>query len=674
MSEQTSTRDWIVDNQQYLITALARVRHALARHMGRAGTAPGRDPAEIEAMMQAPPALARLAELFNLSPFERDVLLLCAGVELDASFAALCASAQADSQQGHPTFGLALAALPGAHWSALTPAAPLRHWHLVSVEPGGGLTSSPVRIDERVLHYLAGISYRDEQLAGLLQPLPEPGYLVPSHSRIAREIAATWLQAAGTSALPAVQLTGTEVDSKRAIAAAVGRLLRMDVYLLPAAAIPVDPAALDGFLRRWRREAALGNGLLLIGCDDGDRAGPGYGEEMRESAVARLVESGASEPLFVSGRERRDPWQRPVISFEVGKPEPAEQRAIWQTLLADVEPALDGQVDALVSQFNLNTPTILAAYHGALGRVADGVDGEPGSAPQELRSALWDVCRSQARLQLDDLAQRIEAVAGWDDLVLPAREIEILHEIALQVQYRSQVYEAWGFQSKSKRGLGISALFAGASGTGKTMAAEVLARELDLDLYRIDLSAVVSKYIGETEKNLRRVFDAAETGGAILLFDEADALFGKRSEVRDSHDRYANIEVSYLLQRMEAYRGLAILTTNLKEALDSAFLRRLRFVVEFPFPNSDDRDRIWRNIFPAATPTQQLDYAKLSRLDVTGGNIRNMAMHAAFLAAASGESVDMGHLAMAARHEYAKLERPLTAADTRDWVDGEGEG
>ena len=211
----------------------------------------------------------------------------------------------------------------------------------------------------------------------------------------------------------------------------------------------------------------------------------------------------------------------------------------------------------------------------------------------------------------------------------------------------------------SSRGLGITALFAGPSGTGKTLAAEVIARELRLDLYRIDLSAVVSKYIGETEKNLRRVFDAAEEGGAVLLFDEADALFGKRSEVKDSHDRYANIEVSYLLQRMEAYRGLAILTTNMKHALDPAFQRRIRFVVQFPFPDPTARAEIWRGAFPSATPVGNLDLAWLASLDVTGGSIRNIAIGAAFLAAEAGEPVGMTHLLAAARSECAKLDRPL---------------
>jgi len=245
---------------------------------------------------------------------------------------------------------------------------------------------------------------------------------------------------------------------------------------------------------------------------------------------------------------------------------------------------------------------------------------------------------------------------------------QTLRELVLHVRHRALVNERWGFAAKNARGLGVSALFVGPSGTGKTLAAEVLAGELRLDLYRIDLSAVVSKYIGETEKNLRRVFDAADQGGAILLFDEADALFGKRTEVKDSHDRYANIEVGYLLQRMEAYRGLAILTTNLKGALDTAFLRRIRFVVQFPRPDEAARREIWRRIFPDRTPVDELDVGALGRLDVTGGTIRSIAVRAAVLAAEAGTPVTMTQLATAARAECAKLERPAADAEIARWT------
>jgi SpoVK/Ycf46/Vps4 family AAA+-type ATPase len=225
----------------------------------------------------------------------------------------------------------------------------------------------------------------------------------------------------------------------------------------------------------------------------------------------------------------------------------------------------------------------------------------------------------------------------------------------------------WGFAARYTRGLGLSALFAGPSGTGKTMAAGVLGRELDRDLYQIDLATVVSKYIGETEKHLRKIFDTAERSGAILLFDEADALFGKRSQVKDSHDRYANLEISYLLQRMESYRGIAILTTNMQNALDPAFQRRLRFVVQFPFPDAPSRESIWRRVFPASAPIAELDYERLAQLNVTGGSIRNIALLSAFLAADAGTPIAMSHILEAARTEYAKLDKPLAAAETRGW-------
>lgn len=250
---------------------------------------------------------------------------------------------------------------------------------------------------------------------------------------------------------------------------------------------------------------------------------------------------------------------------------------------------------------------------------------------------------------------------------MPSRQKQVLKDIAIHLQYRTRVYQDWGFAQKGDRGSGISALFHGESGTGKTMAAEVLAQECQLDLYRIDLSAVVSKYIGETEKNLRRIFDAAEVGGAILLFDEADALFGKRTEVKDSHDRHANVEVSYLLQRIETYQGLAILTSNLKNNLDNAFLRRLRFIVQFPFPNAQSRTKIWQHIFPRQTPTKDLDFKKLGQLKVSGGSIRNIALNAAFLAAQAEQPVTMDHVRQAAQQDYLKLEKLLTTEELNGW-------
>jgi SpoVK/Ycf46/Vps4 family AAA+-type ATPase len=269
---------------------------------------------------------------------------------------------------------------------------------------------------------------------------------------------------------------------------------------------------------------------------------------------------------------------------------------------------------------------------------------------------------------MDDLAERVESRAGWDDLVLPPAQKRTLRTIAAHLRQRARVQEEWGFgAAPGGRGLGLAALFSGPSGAGKTMAAEVLGGALGLDVYRVDLSALVSKWIGETEKNLRRVFDAAEEGSVILLFDEADSLFGKRSEVRDSHDRYANMEISYLLQRLEAYRGLAILTTNLRNNVDEAFLRRFRFVVDFTFPGVAERAEIWSRAFPRDCPTEGLEVARLAQLNVVGGAIRNIAMNAAYIAAEAARPVGMRDVLAAARLEYEKAGRAMTDPELRGW-------
>ena len=278
------------------------------------------------------------------------------------------------------------------------------------------------------------------------------------------------------------------------------------------------------------------------------------------------------------------------------RPPISEQVEIWRHAVPPSVQCPEDALEGVASQFRSSTSAVeevAASLRGSLG---------VNAPPAEVGRALQRACRVASRQRLDSLAARISSTVGWEDLVVPEHAAKALREIAAQLRQRALVYEKWGLAGAGDRGLGISALFHGESGTGKTLAAEVIANEMALDLFRVDLSRVVSKYIGETEKNLRRVFDAAEESGAILLFDEADALFGKRSEVRDSHDRYANIEVSYLLSRMETYRGLAILTTNFRQALDQAFTRRLRFVVHFAFPDASQRAAIWARAFPPRRP------------------------------------------------------------------------
>ena len=672
MASAVSEMDWLEANQRYLSAALAVVRSDLKSHAQRSENTQEADN-QIDAARQimqkmksgtsSPFPLDMLCTTFGLSLFERDVLLLCAGMELDCTFPQACADAQGDTSRAYPTFGLALAALPAAHWSAITPDAPLRRWRLIEVGTGSGLTTSILRIDEQVLHYLAGVHHLDERLAGMVEPLRMLEYpdLVPSHLVLVERLVTVWQQVESRSAFPVVQLCGGEAAGKREIAAAACVALGLNLNVISAGFIPVVPAELDALIRLCEREAALGKSALMVDCEDVD-----LNDATRRMVINQMIER-TNGPLIVTTLEPLRMRERSMVTIDIGKPTSGEQRNIWESALGSVTSDLNSNVDALVSQYSMSARAIHNACADALGCMASSDAGNPNDL-NGLGGLLWDACRVQARPRLDNLAQRIEPAATWDDLVLPGMQRQTLLEIAVHVKERAKVYESWGFAAKSSGGLGISALFTGGSGTGKTMAAEVLANELRLDLYRIDLSQVVSKYIGETEKNLRHVFDAAEEGGSILLFDEADALFGKRSEVKDSHDRYANIEVSYLLQRMEAYRGLAILTTNMKSAVDTAFLRRIRFIVNFPFPDAKQRMRIWEGIFPESTPTDGLDMEKLARLNVAGGNIRNIALNAAFLAADAGGKVRMEHLLRAARSEYMKMEKPLTDSEIKGWV------
>ncbi len=650
---------WQSANQQYLVAALAVVRGLLEQFVqSQDGTQETEAISEADALpaletiaatMPKPSALETLCDTFDLSGFERDILLLCAGMELDAAFPRLCAAIQQREHQAYPTFSLALTVLPDAHLSAIAPSSPLLHWGLIEVEESRVFTLSPLRLSRWALLYLTGMPHLDQQLSGLLKPVISRGTLLPSYEAIADQLSTTWVEGSERGVLPIVQLCGDEVTAKRAIATTACEQVGLNLYRLSAQAIPQDGRELETLLRLWQREVMLCDRALIIDCD-----GLHHEDVARESALHQLLEDIGGIVLVSSCDRRRLP-QRPTLTVEVNKPTSVEQEAIWKAALGEHQAEVNGQVEALVAQFDLNSSAIAAACIAV-------------TCSSSLFSQLWDICRLQSRPRLESLAQRIEPVATWEELILPEAQRQVLRDIAVHVRQRSLVYDTWGFGTKGSRGLGISALFAGSSGTGKTMAAEVLAQELRLDLYRIDLSSVVSKYIGETEKNLRQVFDAAESSGVILLFDEADALFGKRSEVKDSHDRHANIEVSYLLQRMEAYRGLAILTTNLKDALDQAFLRRIRFVVKFPFPDVQERVEIWRHIFPAATPTEGLEVEKLAQLNMAGGNIRNIAMSAAFLAAEAKEAVQMSHLLQAAKREYAKLEKSLTDGEIRGWV------
>jgi SpoVK/Ycf46/Vps4 family AAA+-type ATPase len=381
-------------------------------------------------------------------------------------------------------------------------------------------------------------------------------------------------------------------------------------------AFVVDAAQISDareFDARWTRDSLLHAAALIV---EG------------EPATVNAVLQAAQYPHVVVGAATPE---RPAID------EPKiDREAVWREALGSGAKRMNGKLSHLARQFRLDEAEIHLA----------AASTEP-----------WQAAREIARRDLDGLAMRIDSRATWNDLILPPATEAMLREVTAQTRHRHRVYEEWGMGSRSRRGLGIAALFHGPSGTGKTLTAEVIANELQVDLYHVDLSQIVSKYIGETEKNLEKIFTAAERAVALLLFDEADALFGKRSEIRDAHDRYANIEVGYLLQRIEAYDGLVILTTNLKGSLDSAFLRRFRFVVSFPFPDTEDRRRLWQIAFPDTAPVEEIDTHRLSRVVLSGGSIRNIALAAAFLAAEESGPINTDRVLRAASRELAKMER-----------------
>lgn len=724
----TTKSTWYQANIQYLFNSIGRIRQLLTNYIESQEnpTTQLNTPAEPQFPASPPSALEQLCTTFGLSEGDRDILLLCVGVEIDSNIGRLCGTAQGNPELNYPTLGLALAALPTASWNILSAQNPLQRWELIEIAEIQTLTQSPIKIDKHILCYLLGEPTIDSQLKGILKPIPPLPLipLPPSHQKLADQIVVNWSKVPANTIYPALQLCGAEASAKYAIALDAMQTLGWNLQRISAQFLPTNPDELDRIIQRSLRSSILTNTALLLDCDE---INPSDG--IREAAICQFIE-GFNMPLLLSTKQRIPARQRPQITLDVGKLSHSEQLALWQECLGEFSGKLSDFIDELVVQFNLSTSAIYTASWQIKNQFIDEITNidnleeniekedniplsqipevenppspaleskevppkretrktkttTPSNTPEitpspsikliskpqsPLQSQLWNICRNMARERLNDLAQRIEPTATWEDLILPDKEKNMLLEIAAQVRQRVKVYQEWGLAGKSQRGLGISAMFYGSSGTGKTLAADVLAGEFNLDLYKIDLSAVVSKYIGETEKNLSRIFDAAEAGGGILLFDEADALFGKRTEVKDSHDRHANVEVNYLLQRMEEYQGLAILTTNMKNALDGAFYRRIRFIVPFTFPDSQFRSKIWRRVFPKATPTEGLDFSRLGKLNMAGGNIRNIAMNAAFLAADAGEPVMMKHLLQATKTECVKVERLLTDVEVKGWV------
>jgi hypothetical protein len=629
---------WEAMNGAYLEAGLAWTREQLS--------ADRRDPAgppwwEAGARADSPAALEMLGERLGLSRFERLVLLLAAATELDPGIATRCAEANGNPAAAYPTLALALSVLPEASWDVVSPQRPLRYWRLIELdEPrAGALTATRIRIDERIVSFLKGLNVMDERLAPVVQAVTAglPLSLPATHEQAVAEIVVALTDPGGSAGSPVIELVGVDPAVRRGLAVTAAQRLGHELYEVSPDRVPAGTRELCDLARLWERETLLLPVLLYADTADVPREGPAGIDALCEQVRSHVL-LGCREPRPLPSRRLR--------IVDAPRPSGEEQEALWRELLTD-----DATTAAqLASEFDLSQVVIA----DVAGQVAHAGTGPRG---------LWAACRAQTRPRLDSFARRVQPVASWDDLVLPDAELTLLRHVVDQVRGRGQVLRSWGLAERITRGSAVTALFAGGSGTGKTLAAEVIASELELDMYRIDLAGVVSKYIGETEQNLRRVFDAAEEGGALLMFDEADALFGKRSEIKDSHDRYANIEISYLLARMEDYRGVAILASNLRHALDDAFLRRLRFIITFPFPGPAERARLWAQAFPAKAPVAELDIERLAKLAASGGTIRNIALNAAFCAAGRGTEVTMELVLEMARIEFRKLERHVSDAD-----------
>jgi AAA+ superfamily predicted ATPase len=618
--------------------------------------------------------LERLARLFCLDRFDLDVVLVCLAVEVDLRYEKLYAYLQDDVTKKRPTVDLAVHLLAPPDHGALharrhfLPTAPLIAHQIVHLaedpeQPMSPLLARILKPDDRIVEFLFG----NETIDARLMDFVEAERSQAGFDRLLLAGAIDPFRNAWTAADPNEQdapwpvfvLSGPAGSGRGSAAAAMAAEANRDLLVAdlstvaPAAVEPGQPSMAGrwgGIPRLLEREAVLrGAAVQWRGLD-------GFPDGAQRGALLRAIDAGRM-PCFLSVPREFDVTassfpRRGILALPVPEPNYAQRARQWSAGLAGASVDDDADVAGVTSRFKLSLGTIDQA--AATARRLAGLRGR--SARITTRD-LQDACRLHSNQKLATLARKIVPRHGWDDIVLPDDRMAQLREICNHVKYREQVYGDWGFGRKLALGKGLAVLFAGPSGTGKTMAAGIIAAELGLDLYKIDLSTVISKYIGETEKNLSRIFEEAETSNAILFFDEADALFGKRSEVRDSHDRYANVEVGYMLQRMEEYEGVAILATNLRKNMDDAFVRRLHFTVEFPFPGQEDRHRIWQGIWPGDTPLDEaVDLELLAeRHEMAGGNIKNIAVAAAFLAADDGRVVRMGHLLRATMREYQKI-------------------
>jgi AAA+ superfamily predicted ATPase len=636
--------------------------------------------------------LARLKHTFGLSAFDMDVVAIALAPEIDLRYERLYAYLQDDVTRRRPNVNLVLDLLCSdapaklARQAHFAGDAPLVRQGLLEIIPDPHQVQPPflshyLKLDEQVRRFLLGQPGLDPRLAPCCE-LIEPAVRFATLSldtEIKQGLEGMALQNRATQESLLLYFQGSPGLGQRSAAEALAattesRLLA--VNLAQALGVPTDFAAL---VKRVCQEARFQQAVLYLeGLEalQQQEQTPVYGQLLAAlSVLPGITIITGTQPWVPAVRGGLD-----LITVPFMPPDFARRRACWQAHLTASGISLpDRDLDNLTDRFRLSVDQIAQAIAMACTRVQwraaiQMMDGnltnrsscQPAQAAMRpTRKDLFAAARAQSGYDLGVLARKIEPRQVWNDIVLPPEPLAQLQEMCQQAQYRHVVYGEWGFARKLSLGKGLNALFTGTPGTGKTMAAEVIAAELQLDLYKIDLSQVVSKYIGETEKNLDRIFTAAENANAILLFDEADALFGKRSEIKDAHDRYANLEVAYLLQKMEEYEGITILTSNLRQNLDEAFTRRLRFIIGFPFPEEQDRRRIWQGIWPSQTPLgPDVDLNQLAkRFKLTGGNIRNIALAAAFLAAGDRQMVGMNHILQAAKREFRKMGRLINEAE-----------
>jgi AAA+ superfamily predicted ATPase len=622
-----------------------------------------------------------LQNLFGLSRIELETILICLLGEIDPRYQKLYAYLQDDITKKAPTINLILSFLCDSAEDTFRTReyfyqeAPLIKKRIVSLQDDrvAGSTlfmAKSIRLDERITGYLSGRDSLDSRLttlANMVVPSKKWADVVGSGDLKKRLIA---LISKNKNISLICCLSGAHGSNSPDIAESICSELGMPMLIVSIRALLAANTQVDSLVPLVFREGALQNAVIYL---DGFSLLTGENKDTLSVYDDFILELRSYPYWIIPGLEKE--WhpedgliEKPCINVILSSSSYAERIQIWEKLVkSDRSFGPDLNIADLAGKFKLNSGQIIQAANTAR-NLARWRDPETGQVTIEDLNA---ACRKQSGENLSALARKIQPLYKWEDIILPKDQMEQLREICTYVEHYHTVYDAWGFGRKISLGKGLKVLFAGPSGTGKTMAAEVIGNELNLDIYKIDLSTIVSKYIGETEKNLDKIFREGQTSNAILFFDEADALFGKRSEVKDAHDRYANIETSYLLQKMDEYEGIAILATNLRKNMDEAFARRMHYTLEFPIPEEPDRYRIWQQVFPKELPQgKDIDFKFLAKqFKISGGNIKNIALNAAFLAAANGGLVNMENLIKATKREYQKIGKLCTEGDFGEYFE-----